>query len=641
MVVSVLGLLAVLLPVTVARAAPSSEWRGAPTGLGGTAQIDQGEWIHTDFVYDDGGRADNTADLVEVRVRTRRRALDVRVTLNSLRPDDSPRLGLAVAGADDASSPWPDGAPFASPWDLYVGLTPAGGTLYRPDGTASDIGVAVDHEVNTIEFSVPGGAADQPLVLTAAAGEGDADGWIGEAPIVDLAFNHQTIESTGKDWRDVRQGEAIAAGDAGAMVAVVDPAALKRRASVPYVPAPGRHNLIFESVQDLGEGFGGSFPRYRGRFQPAGLYLPTAFSTERPNPLTLVLHSLNNHHNEYMELTVFDEYAERHGAIGLTPLALGVNGWYWDEALVDTLQAWAEVRRRFPVDDDRVRIGGYSMGGYATWRLTTLLPDRFAAGAVWAAVPAYQIWAWPAEPLPSGPRQQPGKTYDQLENLEHIPMFASHGTNDELVPISGVEHQMDRLAELGHPYRFNHHPGMDHFTFNYFDDFTREGAWLRDRQRVVDPAHVVFTLRPAAWATPTLPDERRAELIGQIEDLGYDLRSSHWVRDVVERGSGDVIATVNLTSGGRSDRVVHASDVLGAAPGPPSPHSYRGIDRWLGGAPLENRLWGSLESVDSATVDLDRAGLSADGLVVDVASDGPAVLRLVSGGVVVQEIPLG
>jgi len=48
-------LVVLLLSPAPAQAQPDSAWTGAATLIGGTARYDRGEWIHTDYVYDDYG----------------------------------------------------------------------------------------------------------------------------------------------------------------------------------------------------------------------------------------------------------------------------------------------------------------------------------------------------------------------------------------------------------------------------------------------------------------------------------------------------------------------------------------------------------------------------------------------------------
>jgi pimeloyl-ACP methyl ester carboxylesterase len=344
------------------------------------------------------------------------------------------------------------------------------------------------------------------------------------------------------------------------------------------------------------------------------------------------MHSLNNWHNEFNATNAYPELAERRGAIGITPLALGVDGWYWDEALVDALQAWKDVRDHFGIDPDRTSIGGYSMGGYATYRLTTLLPDRFAAAAMWAGVPAYEIWPYPAEPVPTGDRTAPGKTWSQLENTEHIPFLVAHGTNDELVPVAGVVAQTERMHELGHEYQFNLHPGQDHFTFTALDDFSAQGVWLRDHpQRVRVPGHVGFKVRPWSWVTTSPDGASDARIPQEIASLGYDLRSAYWVSGVQVGDGTDPVGVVDLTSHAVALRTPVTSERLGAEATGSSPHTVRGLYRTEVAAPIENRLSGSLSGVTSLTVDLAASGLHLAGLAVDVTTDRPVTVRFVDG----------
>ncbi len=48
---------------------------------------------------------------------------------------------------------------------------------------------------------------------------------------------------------------------------------------------------------------------------------------------------------------------------------------------IDLLEALADVKRRYPIDDDRVVIRGFSMGGAACWQFAVHYPGLFAAAA--------------------------------------------------------------------------------------------------------------------------------------------------------------------------------------------------------------------------------------------------------------------
>jgi pimeloyl-ACP methyl ester carboxylesterase len=391
---------------------------------------------------------------------------------------------------------------------------------------------------------------------------------------------------------------------------------------------------VYRTRQDLGEGYGASFPRHRGLYQPYAIYVPTSYDASAPAPLAIVMHSLNNIHNEYDTELVYEQIAEDRGAVAITPLALGVDGWYWDRALVDTLDAWTDVRRHYAIDDRQTTVSGYSMGGYGSWRLATLLPDRIAAAAVWAGVPAYQIWAFPAPPVGSPlSRTGPGNTNDQLENTRQIPFMVSHGVNDELVPIAGVTWQTDRLHRLGHSYRYHVHPGYGHGSFRTLNDYTRERGWLTGRSRVDDPGRVTYKVRPESWVTPGIDSAEAQSILALLDELaaelGGNLRSAYWVEGVQVSDGAGAIGTVDLTSDGRAETssTVEHADVRMT----PSNHVLRGLDRTDTPVATANRLRGSLQGVTELTVDLTRAGLTLDGLDLAVTSDRITTLHLREG----------
>jgi hypothetical protein len=255
-------------------------------------------------------------------------------------------------------------------------------------------------------------------------------------------------------------------------------------------------------------------------------------------------------------------------------------------------------------------------------------------------------------------------TYDQLDNVGEIPFLIAHGTHDELVPVAGVVHQTERLRDLGYTYRFDLYPGVDHFSFDTMNDWTRWADWLDAHPRRTDnPATVDFKVRPQAWFTgdPTqIPiasgPHYKQDLYDEITSLGFDLRSAYWVRGVHVAGENppawdhDVIGHVQVTSLARPDRAYSTTDQsdashAAAAPfligssnqlGPPWSFATRGQDRVVGNVPADqvtNGLAGTLRGVSEVTIDLARAGLHLDGLDTSrLASDtAGTVVHLVDG----------
>ena len=83
-------------------------------------------------------------------------------------------------------------------------------------------------------------------------------------------------------------------------------------------------------------------------------------------------------------------------------------------------------------------IGGYSMGGYMTYRMGLLMPDKFAAAAAYVGPPAYQLWFPPAPPEPSSIYQVAGQTNNIITNALDLPFEINDTGEDELVPVAGA-----------------------------------------------------------------------------------------------------------------------------------------------------------------------------------------------------------
>lgn len=697
--VALLGVMLGILPVVSLEAA-HDPWTGASTMLGGTARYDSGEWIHQDFVYDDYGAdtqsrgaeqivslaptsgdfryptdpkyGNNAADITEVRVQTSGSDLEVRVTMNTLLDESTTVLGAGVVeSATPTVQEWPFSAGVASAWDRFV--TVAAEKVRVTDSNV--VGEAtVDLTGNTIDFTIPDAASGGAVGLTVGAGLWDTKNgeWLageeGNDPggtystggetdvrVFDLAFNTREMEPRPANWMEDTQSDALAAGDVDGFDQEIVLSKLADGVTDPAITASGFYNRVFRSAMshlDEGVNYDG-FPQYNGLYQIYGLWIPQGYAHDPldPAPLVLLLHSLSVHHNQYAGgalgesfRTLYEQLADGLGAITVTPLARGPDGWYWDEGLIDTLEVWEDARAHYAIDDDRTSVSGYSMGGYGTYRLSTMMPDRFAAAVSWVGPPAHQLWAWPADPVPSGARREPGNTFFQLESMRHVPVAIVHGTNDELVPVSGVVHQANRLHELGYTHRLWLHPGQDHFSFVFVDSWTRERDWFAGHPTVVsDPARVTFDVRPASFATPGYT--HAGAIRTHLESLAGSLDSAYWVRDVAVATGGDLTGEVDLTSEGIGDPTVSTQDVVGAGAGvdekaPTTPYLVRGLDRTLtAAATTADVLKGSLRNVTALTVDVGRAGLS-NSPTLDIKVDQRVEVAFVRDGTVVGSTTL-
>ena len=110
---------------------------------------------------------------------------------------------------------------------------------------------------------------------------------------------------------------------------------------------------------------------------------------------------------------------------------------------VDALEALDHVRAHYPVDDNKISVRGFSMGGAATWHLAAHLAGRWASanpGAGFTDVPTYQKIAPGDEKYPWYERKL-WHLYDTVD-------YAINLTNSTLVAYSGEIDPQKAAADL-------------------------------------------------------------------------------------------------------------------------------------------------------------------------------------------------
>jgi pimeloyl-ACP methyl ester carboxylesterase len=201
------------------------------------------------------------------------------------------------------------------------------------------------------------------------------------------------------------------------------------------------------------------------------VYVPTAYDENASSPLQWWFHFRGGtaHIAAAGVTRVFDDMGEDRDALVVSPRGRGTSTWYVGKGHVDFQEVWADVHRTFAVDRRREYVSGHSMGGWATYLMTILYPDRFAAGLPASAPVTQGGWTGvdfegcdeltgPDGESPCFTGANGGRPRDQftrplLENTRWTPLAIYQGTADELVPTSGVLLQADRLRELGHRLR--------------------------------------------------------------------------------------------------------------------------------------------------------------------------------------------
>ena len=639
--------------------------------VSGTEVYTGGEYIYTDHLYDDfgsdtegtGGQplspntgdltypadaaryGNNAADLFELRIAPTPTDVAYRISLNTLLAPDSTLVALVFDRDGNTATGSPvvakdPGAPFPGSDDvLYIWGTGAewshwSGAAWTATALAD---VETDLEANQMTVVVPRTVADPTGVWKATLATGLYDpgtaSWLAPdgssasdldpVDILNLGFRFDEPVTSEDVPPDTGQAAALRAKTPTVYQRDIDFAALTAGEARSNVPATGTMVRYFPSRLDLGEGKDlDAFPGYKGKLQPYSLYVPSTYSHGTPAGFTLNLHSLSELHWQYNGSTGIQQLGEGRGSLVATALARGDDGWYQHEAEYDVFEMWSDVASRYSLDPDRTALTGYSMGGYATYRLGTLYPDLFGKAMTIVGPPGDGIWIPPAPP--TGGIETLSNLW--LENARNLPYLNIVSTEDELVPIAGTTQQnigpaangFTSFDALGYRFRFqNFNPG-DHLHLALLSYDLPQGAeFMGDAAVDRNPYHVTFSYSPAA-DDPAL---------GLVHDHAY------WVSDITlaDPAVGDPIpeATVDARShaAGLGDPESTSGQDAGNSPTP-----YTEINRSWGAppsVPKENKLTVALTNVGSATLDARRAGLDlASDVTLDVDASAAGMIRL-------------
>jgi predicted esterase len=200
--------------------------------------------------------------------------------------------------------------------------------------------------------------------------------------------------------------------------------------------------------------------------QPYGLVIPENHDFGRKCPLYVWLHGRGD---KQTDLHFIEERANKvgqvapPGAIVLHPFGRHCVG-YKHAGEIDVMEAIASVKRRYAIDDDRVVLIGFSMGGAGAWHIGAHYTDHFVAispGAGFAETARYQKLT--AEKYPPQYEQTLWGQYDvpnYVRNLFNTTVIAYSGEKDKQIQAARVMEEAYRAEgrELTHLIG----PGVEH-----------------------------------------------------------------------------------------------------------------------------------------------------------------------------------
>ena len=598
----------------------------APDELGAPAP----EEFTYDKTYGDTDRNGNESDLEEVRFASNGSQLFVLARTTTLRTADATALVVLLDTAEGGTS---REVPFNSnlttneaEYALFLSNTapqiadltsgsvttlPAGSVVVNPDGFTNAIEAVVD-------LASIGGDLRQVAV---AAGNSNGDALrdlpietdANEDPHANLANVAFRLNEPPRIWMDQEQALTLHGMTIDPFLHEISIADLTAGRTDAFVPGPGYHDRIFvsggevvvEKAQD-------------GLFQHYGAYVPEAYDGTAEIPAQWWLHFRGGdaHTGAYVVPRIFKHFGEDMGSIVISPSGRGSSTWYVGRGHVDVLQVWADAMNSFAIDDSRVYVTGHSMGGWGSYLLTLLYPDRFAAAAPVAGPVTQGLWSGLEFPgcdgLPCWSGTNDGRPQDQhtrklLENARHVPYAILQGTDDELVWYTGVARQAERLTQLGYRHRFYTYPGYEHYSHPIADQWAETARYLHQFQRPENPAVVTYIR--------DIPFEKATEEVqsgGAALDFSFD--SAYWMSGLEVAAGASRAIFDGRSLGIPEESYIVAPDTTVPTAGQTGPYVVTGL-QWIddptSGAPVPENVF-EVTLTDAAAVQLDLARMAID-----------------------------
>lgn len=174
-------------------------------------------------------------------------------------------------------------------------------------------------------------------------------------------------------------------------------------------------------------------------------------------------------------------HADSFPAIAVFPQAPDGRDWNGIAAKI-AFAALDAATEEFDGDRDRSYLTGLSMGGYGTWELALMQPQRFAAlapvcGGLTAPRAERNLVVTPLQ----GEADPPAAL---AQRLKHLPVWIFHGTKDDVVPPRESREISVAMKAVGADVRYTEFPDANHNSWDPAYSQTPElWTWLFAQRR--------------------------------------------------------------------------------------------------------------------------------------------------------------
>ncbi len=182
-------------------------------------------------------------------------------------------------------------------------------------------------------------------------------------------------------------------------------------------------------------------------FQPYMVYLPDNYDPQKKYPLMVFLHGSASDETSIMgsRASIPNDF------IAVGPLGRGKsNGFAKDNAQEDIAEVIEAVKEDYSIDDSKILLTGFSMGGYGVYRTFFETPNKYKALAVFCGTPTWN------KDAPSFIDE------NNLSSFDKIPIFIFHGEKDMNIKIAAIKDAAEKLRNAGAQVEFQIDPEKGH-----------------------------------------------------------------------------------------------------------------------------------------------------------------------------------
>lgn len=174
-----------------------------------------------------------------------------------------------------------------------------------------------------------------------------------------------------------------------------------------------------------------------GSVQPYGVTLPEGYDPSKPTRLYVWLHGRQNNTTETEFIHNFLTPRQPGNAPVLDQGQIQIDlfgrinsaGWHW-AGEADVFEGIAAIKKRFKIDDKRVILRGFSMGGEGAWHIALHHPDRFAAAEIGAGTVSRRASQPGLEPYQLAALRIWENISEWALNIFNLPLTGHDGEND-------------------------------------------------------------------------------------------------------------------------------------------------------------------------------------------------------------------